>query len=120
LSSIGFTVPESQGERVKLDQVHPALGRHLDRALVTLQAAPGRPLTELWQATSRNAARAIGADATKGSLEPGKDADLVLLDPELRVIATVAEGALVHGGEQLLRRPTSTRSATHSGRAPPG
>jgi N-acetylglucosamine-6-phosphate deacetylase len=92
----------------------------LDRALHNLQAATGRPLAELWAATSHNAARAIGADATKGSLEPGKDADLVLLDPELRVIATVAEGALVHGGEQLLRRPTSTRSATHSGRAPPG
>jgi N-acetylglucosamine-6-phosphate deacetylase len=91
----------------------------LDRALHNLQAATGRPLAELWAATSRNAARAIGADTTKGSLEPGKDADLVLLDPELRVIATVAEGALVHGGEQLLRLPTSTRSATHSGRAPP-
>jgi N-acetylglucosamine-6-phosphate deacetylase len=92
----------------------------LDRALHNLQAATGRPLAELWAATSRNAARAIGVDDTKGSLEPGKDADLVLLDPELRVIATVAEGALVHGGERLLRRPTPPRSATHSGRAPPG
>jgi N-acetylglucosamine-6-phosphate deacetylase len=91
----------------------------LDRALHNLQAATGRPLAELWAATSRNAARAVGVDDAKGSLEPGKDADLVLLDPELRVIATVAEGSLVHGGEHLLRRPTPTQAATHSGRAPP-
>jgi N-acetylglucosamine-6-phosphate deacetylase len=90
----------------------------LDRALHNLQSATGRPLAELWAATSRNAARAIGVDDTKGSLEPGKDADLVLLDPELRVVATVAEGVLVHGGERL-RRATPTQPATHSGRPPP-
>jgi N-acetylglucosamine-6-phosphate deacetylase len=91
----------------------------MDRALHNLQAATGRPLAELWPATSRNAARAIGVDGAKGSLEAGKDADLVLLDPELRVVATVAEGALVHGGEHLLHRSPPTRPATHSGRAPP-
>jgi N-acetylglucosamine-6-phosphate deacetylase len=94
----------------------------LDRALHNLQSATGRPLAELWAATSRNAARAIGVHDAKGSLEPGKDADLVLLDPELRVVATVAEGVLVHGGDRLRRRatPTQTRPATHSGRPPPG
>jgi N-acetylglucosamine-6-phosphate deacetylase len=91
----------------------------LDRALHNLQSATGRPLAELWAATSRNAARAIGVDGAKGSLEVGKDADLVLLDPELRVVATVAEGVLVHGGERL-RRATPTLPATHSGRPPPG
>jgi N-acetylglucosamine-6-phosphate deacetylase len=92
----------------------------LDRALHNLQAATGRPLAELWATTSRNAARAIGIDAAKGSLEAGKDADLVLLDPDLRVVATVAEGVLVHGGGDRLRPATPTQPATHSGRAPPG
>jgi N-acetylglucosamine-6-phosphate deacetylase len=69
----------------------------LDRALHNLQAATGRPLAELWPAASRNAAQAIGVDDAKGSLEPGKDADLVLLDPALRVVVTVVEGAVVHG-----------------------
>jgi N-acetylglucosamine-6-phosphate deacetylase len=92
----------------------------LDRALHNLQAATGRPLAELWATTSRNAARAIGVDGSKGSLEVGKDADLVLLDPDLRVVATVAEGVLVHGGGDRLRRATPTQPATHSGRAPPG
>jgi N-acetylglucosamine-6-phosphate deacetylase len=86
----------------------------LDRALHNLQAATGRPLTELWPAASHNAARAIGIDDAKGSLEPGKDADLVLLDPTLRVVVTVAEGAIVHGGDRLPLRPAP------AGRAPPG
>jgi N-acetylglucosamine-6-phosphate deacetylase len=106
----------------------------LDQALVNLQAATGRPLAELWPASSRNAAEAIGMDGAKGTLEPGKDADLVLLDPALRVIATIAEGALVHGGDNLPRRPARrgpgnpegvarsvrARPTSHSGRAPPG
>ena len=85
----------------------------LDRALHNLQAATGRPLAELWPAASRNAAQAIGVDDRKGSLEPGKDADLVLLDPSLRVVVTVAEGAVVHGADRLPRRPAP------AGRAPP-
>jgi N-acetylglucosamine-6-phosphate deacetylase len=85
----------------------------LDRALHNLQAATGRPLAELWPAASRNAAKAIGVDDAKGTLEPGKDADLVLLDPALRVVVTVAEGAVVHGGDHLQRHPAP------AGRAPP-
>jgi N-acetylglucosamine-6-phosphate deacetylase len=85
----------------------------LDRALHNLQAATGRPLAELWPAASRNAARAIGVDDAKGTLEPGKDADLVLLDPALKVVVTVAEGAVVHGGDHLdrLSQPVIGRSS---------
>jgi N-acetylglucosamine-6-phosphate deacetylase len=85
----------------------------LDRALHNLQAATGRPLAELWPAASRNAAQAIGVDDAKGTLEPGKDADLVLLDPALRVVVTVAEGAVVHGGDHLVRlsQPAIGRSS---------
>jgi N-acetylglucosamine-6-phosphate deacetylase len=85
----------------------------LDRALHNLQAATGRPLAELWPAASRNAAQAIGIDDAKGSLEPGKDADLVLLDPALKVVVTVAEGSIVHGGDHLVRssQPAIGRSS---------
>jgi N-acetylglucosamine-6-phosphate deacetylase len=86
----------------------------LDRALHNLQAATGRPLAELWPAASRNAAQAIGVDDAKGSLEPGRDADLVLLDQAPRVVVTVAEGVVVHGGDRVQRSPT------HAGRSPPG
>ena len=68
----------------------------MDEGLRNLLAATERPLYELWPASSLNAARAIGLAATKGSLEVGKDADLVLLDKDLGVRLTVAAGAVVY------------------------
>jgi N-acetylglucosamine-6-phosphate deacetylase len=68
----------------------------LDRALRNILAATGWPLCDVWPMSSLNAARAIGMAATKGSLEVGKDADLVLLDADLQVRLTVAEGNIVY------------------------
>ena len=76
----------------------------LDRALHNLQAATGRPLTELWPAASRNAAQAIGVDDVKGTPEPGKDADLVLLDLP-RGGEDRGRGRVVHGGDRLPAGP---------------
>jgi N-acetylglucosamine-6-phosphate deacetylase len=56
----------------------------------------GRSLQEAWRMSSLNAARAIGISASKGSLEPGKDADLVLLDDEFSVDLTVVAGQLAY------------------------
>ncbi len=72
----------------------------MDRALRNLLAATGRPLDELWPTTSRNAARAIGLSASKGSLEAGKDADLVLLDSAQQVCATVVGGEVVYAADR--------------------
>ena len=68
----------------------------MDRALRNVQAATGRSLADLWPMSSLNAARAAGASAARGSLEAGKLADLVLLDRELDVLLTVAEGNVVY------------------------
>lgn len=46
-----------------------------------------------------NPARVVGALDRKGSLERGKDADLVLLDAERRVTATVCRGVLSWNAE---------------------
>lgn len=66
----------------------------MERALANIVAATGRPLAELWHLSSRNAAQAIGA-TSKGSLEVGKDADLVLLDDDFGVALTVVAGQVV-------------------------
>lgn len=68
----------------------------MERALQNLHSATGRPLTELWVTSSLNAARTIGFASRKGSLEVGKDADLVLLDESFHVNLTVIEGKIVY------------------------
>jgi N-acetylglucosamine-6-phosphate deacetylase len=67
----------------------------MERALKNACAASGRPLSEMWITSSLNAARAIGVSARKGSLEVGKDADLVLLDESFQVQWTVVQGEVV-------------------------
>lgn len=68
----------------------------MERALKNFKMATGRSLLELWQVTSLNAARQIGMSASKGSLEEGKDADLVLLDGDYNVHLTVVGGEIVY------------------------
>ena len=67
----------------------------MERALQNVYSATGRSLAELWVMSSLNAARAIGVSAHKGSLEVGKDADLVLLDESFNVHLTVVKGEVV-------------------------
>lgn len=75
----------------------------MERALKNCQNAAGKPLGELWPLTSLNAARQIGMSASKGSLEEGKDADLVLLDSDYNVHLTVVEGEVVfQSGERSM------------------
>jgi N-acetylglucosamine-6-phosphate deacetylase len=70
----------------------------MERALQNVCAATGRPLTEMWPTSSLNAARAIGLSSCKGSLEVGKDADLVLLDEAFKVHLTIAQGEIIFTG----------------------
>lgn len=68
----------------------------MERALRNAYLASDRSLQEIWPMSSLNAARAIGISTRKGSLEVGKDADLVLLEPDFAVAMTIAEGEVVY------------------------
>jgi N-acetylglucosamine-6-phosphate deacetylase len=46
---------------------------------------------------SLNPAKAIGLDQQKGSLEVGKDADVLVLDQDLNVQLALVEGMVVVG-----------------------
>ena len=35
-------------------------------------------------------------DSRKGAIEPGKDADIVIFDEDIRVSYTVSEGTIIH------------------------
>ena len=52
------------------------------------------PLYECVNCASLNPARAIGADKTKGSLEVGKDADIIITDKEFNVQKTIIGGTV--------------------------
>jgi N-acetylglucosamine-6-phosphate deacetylase len=73
----------------------------LDRALVNLMAATGLTLAEAWPTTSRTPARSIGLAHELGALAPGYRADLVLLDQQCAVVATVVDGELVYLRDDL-------------------
>ena len=68
----------------------------LNRGLYNFMRATGQPLKAIWQTSSLNAARAIHLADRKGSLEIGKDADLVLVDDQINVKLTVVEGQVVY------------------------
>jgi N-acetylglucosamine-6-phosphate deacetylase len=68
----------------------------LDRALKNFMAATGEPLTAVWQTVTLNPARAIGLGDRKGTIETGKDADLVLVDDAINVALTVVGGRIVY------------------------
>lgn len=66
-----------------------------DRALRNLLAFTGRPLADILPLLSENPARLLGIWDRKGSVEEGKDADLVLLDEENEVTDVFVGGQKV-------------------------
>ena len=67
----------------------------LDRAVRNFRRHTGLPLWQVVNMASLYPARSIGADQTKGSLEPGKDADILIADADFRVRRTFVRGQCV-------------------------
>ena len=67
----------------------------MDRALANIIKATGRPLGEMIQSASLVPAQAIHLEDHKGQLRKGWDADLILVDQNLQVKLTMAEGNVV-------------------------
>jgi N-acetylglucosamine-6-phosphate deacetylase len=67
----------------------------MDRALALTVQVAGVPLLTALQATSLHPARVLG-EQRKGRLGPGYDADIVVLDEDLTLVATIVAGRVVH------------------------
>ncbi len=68
----------------------------MDAAVRNFVVATGAAFSEVWRCASLNAARALDLAAHKGSIAPGKDADLILLDAGLNVRMTLVGGEIVY------------------------
>ncbi|MGI6671414.1 MAG: N-acetylglucosamine-6-phosphate deacetylase [Christensenellales bacterium] len=71
----------------------------LNNAVKNYRDGTGIPLYEAVNAATLNAARDIGVDDTKGSLEQGKDADIILMDKDCQVHATIVRGTVKYKKE---------------------
>ncbi len=67
----------------------------MDRAVRNFRAQTGLPLYEVVNMASLYPARSIGADEKKGSIEPGKDADILIADADFNIQRTFVRGECV-------------------------
>jgi N-acetylglucosamine-6-phosphate deacetylase len=68
----------------------------LDKAIYNMVHMVGVPLPDAVRMVTLNPARAIGLADTKGSIEIGKDADLVIFDDNITVKRVIIGGTKVY------------------------
>ncbi len=66
----------------------------LNKGILNFYKNTDVPLWECVNCASLNPAAAIGIDKYKGSIEPGKDADIIILDDEFNVLKTIIGGEI--------------------------
>ncbi len=71
----------------------------LVRGLQNFVKASQVPVDDAWICATLNPAKAIHVDEHKGSIAPGKDADLTLVDRNFGVKMTMVEGRIVFRGQ---------------------
>ena len=71
----------------------------LAQALKNIVKFTDHPVEDVIPLMTVNPARAMRMDDRKGSIEVGRDADMVLLDDELNVAATIGLGRLLYQAE---------------------
>ena len=62
----------------------------------------GVPLADAVRMASETPARLIGIDDRKGTLQKGKDADIVILDRDINVRCVFSHGEIVDGTDTLI------------------
>lgn len=68
----------------------------MDRAVRNMMKLVGTPLQTAVKMVTINPAVVINVDKNKGSLEPDKDADIVIIDDEISVYMAIAKGNIVY------------------------
>jgi len=85
------------GVKIALITDHPFLPINSLRLEAALAVREGLPADIAWRAITLNAAEIIGVANRVGSIEPGKDADLVIFSGDPFAIATKVEKVFING-----------------------
>lgn len=96
---INDVVVEDGDARLAANGVRAGSTLTMGQALKNLVAFTGQPVERVLPLLTANPARLMGLAGCKGSIERGKDADLVVLDAELNVRQTYVSGVCVYAGE---------------------
>ena len=109
MSPVGTDVTEFQlnGRRIRVDHGRCTTDDGtlagsvltMDAAVRIMHRLAGVALEDAIRMATLNPARAIGIQASKGSLMSGHDADIVVLSPDLEVRATLVAGCLRYSAE---------------------
>ena len=68
----------------------------LNHAVRNVLANTTLPVNEVFKMASLNPAKAIGCDARIGSLEAGKDANIIITDEKINIIRTIKKGKTIY------------------------
>ena len=74
----------------------------MDKLVKTMVNKAGIPLEDAVRMASETPARVIGVENTKGTLQKGKDADIVILDKDVNVRCVFSYGKIVEGTNTLI------------------
>lgn len=74
----------------------------MDKLVKTMVNKAGIPLEDAVRLASETPARVIGVENTKGTLQKGKDADIVILDKDVNVRCVFSYGKIVEGTNTLI------------------
>lgn len=72
----------------------------MDQALKNLVRFTGQPVERILPLLTLQPAKVIGMDHAKGSIAPGKDGDLAVLNDALDVMETYIAGVRVYAGKE--------------------
>lgn len=94
---VGHTVMVKEGRATLPDGTIAGSTATLDLCVRNMHRMVGVPLVEVVKMASSNPARAMGLAASVGSIAIGKEANLVIIDEDVNVHATLVGGHVVYG-----------------------
>ncbi|PLR78162.1 N-acetylglucosamine-6-phosphate deacetylase [Bacillus sp. V3-13] len=95
----GQNVKVADGKALLADGTLAGSILKMNDAVKNMNQFTNAPLLDVINLASANPAKQLNMFDRKGSIAPGKDADIVILDEQLRVITTLCRGQIAYGKE---------------------